>query len=775
MADPDFVGRVDLVEQILGDVGGADRTGTFFDIEGIPGIGKTCLLDHLAKLTRPGDVVTRINGGEFEARGSRTGTSTPDEDADLMQFRRLLREALEGLPDDEMIEDTLNWLTENSPGAAKADFVHDPDPIIERATGAANNLGRNLAATQVRFLVLVDDFHLLAGRPIGQWLITWLAGIKAADVVVTREGLSGAGNPGLPARAIRLPLGNLSREDVEAYLKSHPDIGPDVSGILPHVWDFTGGYPRALVLVADLIKGSSSRDNAIQLIGQLTALQGGLVTQLEALVNRILDLIDDEDLQNTLYRVCVTRHFDGPLVERLMNVDERRAHTLIDQLTHYSFVRRSDGDHSFLAVSDFVRRIGEGHLGAAQTQLTHSLAADYYWGLIADALDGDETSYQSWFRYEQSDFQALERDWLYHLSRLTGNSRRSGRIDIAKIFLDAFWWWGSYIPFAFCEQILADWSEATLDNGEDRAWGVQLRTVYDSFPKGWRKADTPTDQWNTVLEELQYLWHLAHFEQADPHDQKMRHIRGILDFYLADAERYIDPSSEEADERLDDAVHQFAADEDADQDEDEWNTAWVEYYRADLAVARKQTDQAISLAKESATRHTGLDDHELAANLHRVCADARWVGQDPGRALDNDARAVLHAYRFQVQDVQDDYTDAFQREMIERSTERLTALHDDDQDEGHAVLRSACARIRAFFGPYWSAAGAGPVTDVGLEVIRALDERRLDDVAGLLFPARPTVLGYQGTPYAKTCVRVTHQMRRELAQPPDTPLPPAET
>ena len=71
--------------------------------------------------------------------------------------------------------------------------------------------------------------------------------------------------------------------------------------------------------------------------------------------------------------------------------------------------------------------------------------------------------------------------------------------------------------------------------------------------------------------------------------------------------------------------------------------------------------------------------------------------------------------------------------------------------------------------------GGGPLADVGLEVVRALDERRLDDVAGVIFPARPTVLGYPGTEYALICVDVTHQMRRELAKPPGTPLPPAES
>ena len=338
--------------------------------------------------------------------------------------------------------------------------------------------------------MLVDDFHFLAGRPLGQWVITWLAGIRGADVVVTHEDFSGAEDPGLPARAVRLPLGNLSREDVEAYLKSHPDIGPDVAGIVDQVWDFTGGYPRALVLVADLIKGSGSRDNAVQLIGQLAALQGGRAAQLEALVNRILDMIHDEELRDTLYRVCVTRHFDGPLVERLMNVDESRAQTLIDRLMHYSFVRKGTGEHSFLAVSDFVRRIGEKHLGVPQTQRTHSLAAEYYQGLIFQEMDEDETSYQSWFRYEQPAFQALERDWLYHLSRLTGSSRQAGASASPGSSLTHSGGGDLIYHFPFCEQILEDWTDATLADDEDRAWGKQLRIVYDSYPKGWRKADT---------------------------------------------------------------------------------------------------------------------------------------------------------------------------------------------------------------------------------------------------------------------------------------------
>ncbi len=775
MAASDFVGRTGLVAQILGDAGGPGRTGTFFDVEGLPGIGKTRLLDHLATQTRPEDCVVRVNGKHFPARASRMRTAAADEDAELGQFRILLREAFEPLhTEDEKIADFLSYLTVYTQSVQQADLLHYLDELLEQATGAANGLDRNLAAMEARFLVLVDDFHLLVGRPLGQWVITWLTGIEGADVVVTHEEFRGAENSGLPTHAVRVSLDNLSRKDVEAYLASHPDIGPDVAGIVGPVWDFTGGYPEALALVADLIKGSGSRDTAVELIRQLAAPQGGRAAKLEAVVNRILGTIDDEALREALYRVCVTRHFDAALVEWLMHVNEGQAHTLIKRLSHYSFVRESTARDSVYAVSDFVRGIGERRLGPVETRNTHIRAEDYYRRRIRQEADPDETSFESWYFYEKPEFQALERDWLYHLSRLPGSNRRDGRIDIARMFLDAFWWWGNYVPFPFCEQILDDWDAATSDEGEDHDWHGALKTVYDKYPKEWqKKADTPAAQWTEVRRALLFIWMRGGFDQVQRDDRRMRHVRGLLDFFLAEAARYLDPDDQAAEERLDDAKAQFEA------NGDEWNAAWAEYHRADLAVFRKQA-YAATMARESAERHPDLDDHEVLANLHRVCADAQWLLREPGNALDAHAgealdahaRAVLHAYKCQVREFQDNYTDAFQQEMIDRSVDRLAALHADGQDQ---VLRSACARIRSFFGPYWRAVGAGPVADVGLDVVRALDEGRLDDVAGLLFPARPTVLGYLDREYAGTCADVTDKMKRELAQPPCTPLSAAGT
>jgi hypothetical protein len=788
MADEYFVGRDEHIKAILGGDEADQATGhagTFFDVEGIPGIGKTSLLDKLASeaKTRRG-IAIRIDGEGFPARGR-----APSFDAagEFQQFRALLRQALESLHDYDDISKVLEYLTLHSPrrrpgveGSSQSWMPSDPAEAMRRASqlldlaaGAVTDLvEKNLAPARTRLLLLVDDFHLLAseGRPLGQWAMQWLDGCKGADVIIAHQQVHDRTSLGLPSRAVMLPLRNLDYSDVEAYLQSRPGVGPDVGKIVGHVWNFTGGHPQALALVADLIKESSNAENAVEFVRQLDAVQGGMPSRLEALVNRILDAIDDEDLRDALYSLCVVRHFDRPLLKSVLgDLTDRHAQTIIDQLRQYSFVDPGTVDRPFLTISDFVCRSGENRLDADGRQEIHMHAAEYYEDRIAKEAEEDDTSYESWLRYERPEFQNLERDWLYHLSSLTGSQRQKGRIGIARIFLDAFWWWGYYIPFAFCEEILADWASATSGDAEDRGWGAALRTLNDRYPKGWKKSDVPAQQWTEVRRALRYIWVRGGFDETPLAKREMRHIRGILDFFLADAARYVDPADREADKRLDDAAEQFTA------NEDEWNLAWVELYRADLAVSREQAEQAISLAKKSAADHPDLDDHELLANLHRVCADALWLREDPAAALDAYARAVLHAYWFQVKIHPDDYTDAFQREMIDRSIDRLAAWHADDQDQAHAALRSACTRIRAFFGPYWREVGAGPPAGEP-DVVRALDENRRGDLAAALFPASPTIaeLNRPGSEFELIGKDVAYQMEDELAEAPGSPLAPAD-
>ncbi len=776
-----FVGRQALLTRILKADIERDRQGRFFVVPGIPGSGKTEFLSELRRAVEKeeggaGGDITVIHGTDYESPGSRRAAQDFDEAAEFRQFKTLLQECL---PDvvEGVATDALNW-AETKPGLggrprARGVTGNDAGQLIEMATDAMTLLARDRAGQQERALVLVDDFHLLARRPLGDWVLRWLVGIRGADIVITHVPTPAGQTASWPSHAITLPLGNLSRDDVQRYLSSRGPAGPDVApDIIESVWEFTGGHPRALVLVADLMRESRQAGEAVQAIRQIDAQEGELADKLTELVERILRAIDDAELRHALYSLCVTRCFDTALLMRLLGVDKAHAETLIDQMRQFSFVTEG-GARGFLAISPYVRRIGEAkHTDGARRREIHAAAAEYFHGLIREEVDEDQSWAQAWYRLEDRRFQALKREWLYHVSRLTGRQRRTGRLEIAQLFLDGFWWWGCYVQFPFCEEILADWMSAAADDSqesrEDREWGQALRAVYDSYPRGNRLERATRAQLITVRRYLRQLWdHGGLGTQEDNPDA--RHVRGIIDVFLADILRYLDPADHRVDETLDDAAALLAED-------DEYFVAWIDFQRGDLDLQREQWEEAMSLARQAARQHAKYNDHELIANFHRVHADALWGRGEAGPALDGYARAVLHAYAAQVQGSPDAYTNAFQQEMTDRCMERMAALYAASHDGALAVLHSASARIRAFFGEYWKAVESADATDVAADVVRALADGVSPEAASVIFPAQApevdTDVTRVGTEWELICHDVLGEMRDELDALPGTPLPP---
>lgn len=778
-----FVGRQALLTRILQVDTDPHRRGRFFVVPGTPGSGKTEFLNQLFRAVEKGEgsaegTVIYIHGADYEAPGSRRGRQAPDEAAEFRQFTTLLDERLRDV-DEEAMTDVLNQaaVRPSLGGRPRRDTTGgDPGQLIDQVTEAVTRLARDRAGQEERVLMLVDDFHLLAGRPLGDWVMRWLVGIRGADIVITHQPASAGQATSWPAHAITLPLGNLGRDDVQRYLASRRQVGPDVAPeIIEPVWEFTGGHPQALVLVADLIRESEQPGDAIQDIRQVGAQEGELTGKLGELVERIFEAIDDAELRRALYSLCVTRYFDTALMMRLLAVDKAHSQTLIDQMRQFSFVTEG-GTQGFLTISPFVRRIGQTeHTDGSQRGEIHEAAAEYFHDLIRKEADEDESWAQAWYRLEDRRFQALKKEWLYHVSQLTGRQRRTGRLEIAQLFLDGFWWWGCYVEFPFCEEILADWMSATggdsQESEKDRAWGQALRGVYTAYPRGNRPERATRKQLTTVRRYLRQLWDLGGLGNPEG-NAKVCHVRGIVDVFLADVLRYLNPADHGVDEALDDAAALLAED-------DEYFVAWIDFQRGDLHLQRGQWEQAMSLARQAAQRHAKFGDHELTANFHRVHADALWARGEPGPAFDGYARAVLHAYAAQVQDSPDSYTNAFQREMTDRCKERMAALHaaaDDSGGDGAlAVLYGASARIRAFFCEYWEAVEDDEVTDVAADVVRALADGVPAKAASMLFPAlAPEVdagLTRAGTEWELICHDVLGELRDELDALPGTPLP----
>ena len=422
----------------------------------------------------------------------------------------------------------------------------------------------------------------------------------------------------------------------------------------------------------------------------------------------------------------------------------------------------------YYVVHDRVRELWREQLPKATVLGDLLEEAQAYYQLKATvALDG----YDRWFHYEDPGWQTGAREWLYYVSQLADNKRDDARLGLAKMFLDAFWWWGNYASFPFCEELLADWAEMasrTKGRGDvDRAWGAMLRELYLRYPKGWQR-QASTDDWDAIQDCI--LFFLDRPELRNKKDGRVRHVWGILNIYLAEAERFLDPQSEDVDEHLQEARELFAA------DDDEWDVAWVSFQRADAALWRGDLEGAVALAGEGWRDLTEMedDDFELAANLHRIHADAAWARGERGLSLDLYARAALSAYKFQVAvgdpDIPpiDEYTQAFMTEMHERAADRLAALHEAGDDQ---AVWEACARIWQFFDHYWRAAGQAGQADRA-DPVGLLAAGRAEDVVGQLFPPAPAPadLHQPDTAYARTATKVLYRMKKELAKPPGTAL-----
>jgi hypothetical protein len=769
------------------------------------------LLREVARRAGPGDVVVLVDVQdyltEFGADGGGAGAG-----GELRRFGRMLSAMAEGLRDRPAARGAVDAVLNEVGRAVRAagDAGLDgagaqalADDLVGRVLAEANELIRARAAAGGRVLVLVDTFELAAAgpgdgagerewRPFGRWLLGLLGGLRGAVVAVARRPGPGAvplaGALGSAAEV--LEVGGLTQEQVHDYLgRRLVGQGAEIAGA---VSGFTGGNALAVGLTADLAEDLSRprRDGAEPAAGL-----DGLIRRLntgrddpDKLVGRLVSLlIENVDPEVRLGLDCLwaVRRFDFPLLERLLAVGGSSAgrHRLAERLVGYSFVERRTPPgrpaEEYYVVHDRIR--DEGQRDNSRIDELVAEAQGYYQEQTDEFLDG----YEGWFRYEDPKWQALVREWLYHVRRLKGVDREEARRGITKLFMDAFWWWGNYISFPFCEELLADWAEMADSLGKDagnvdRAWGEQLRELYVRYPKGWRRRAERED-WTEVRRLLiDFLRKPELREQRlkDPDKkQKVRHVRGLLEIYMADAERFLDPGSRRVDEHLLAARELFAA------DDDEWDVAWVWFQQGDAALSRGDAEGAITAAAAGWRTLMEMDDDdpELAANLHRVHADAAWDGGNHGLALDLYARAALHAYGFQVAVADpdrppvDEYTQAFLIEMRERAADRLTAMH--AAGEMTAALE-ACARIRRFFAPYAKAVDApGPgdpdAPNAPNELNSLLAAGRAEEAVGRLFPPPPAPadLHQPGTSYALTASEVLYDMGDELAFPPGTPLP----
>ena len=771
--DGDLVVREGLVGELAGSA-----AGVLWDVRGIAGAGKSVLLREVERRASRSDVVVLVEAEDYFTafeQGEAAAGDAGGPGGELRRFGRATSALLNGLLDRsargavEGVFNDIGQAVRDAGGLDEAEAERRAGELIGRIREELNRLIAARVTAGGRVHLLADTFEVALGGLLGEWFLRLLARLDGAVAVVARR-TDGSGGPDLPdlpgLRAAQvLEVGGLTAEEVSEYLKRRLDkLGTEIAAA---VHGFTGGHALAVGLSADLASDMRRRGEAVtaaSLLGDLSAqLKPGQddnpETRLGMLVTRLVESAEhDPAIGEGLDSLWVARRFDFPLLERLVAAAGLAdgAH-LAERLVSYSFVERRTPPgrpaEQYYVVHDRVRdprlrMLKKTTACPGRLQGLHRAAEEYY----RESTDNFLAGYVGWFRYEDPGWQVLVREWLYYVSQLADNKRDDARLGLAKMFLDAFWWWGNYASFPFCEELLADWAEmaSTRQDKMDGEWGERLREVYVRWPKGWR-IESPPDDWRAIKEHLIFFLDQPEISAAEESDRHMRHVRGLLKVFLGTAERYLDPQSEDVDEHLQEARELFAA------DDDEWDVAWVSFQRADAALWRGDLEGAVALAGEGWRDLTEMedDDFELAANLHRIHADAAWARGERGLSLDLYARAALSAYKFQVAvgdpDIPpiDEYTQAFMTEMHERAADRLAALHEAGDDQ---AVWEACARIWQFFDHYWRAAGQAGQADRADPVgLLAADGPRMSSASS--FPRHPPRL---------TCTSRTRRTRGPL-------------
>lgn len=616
----------------------------------------------------------------------------------------------------------------------------------------------NASTAQQEALLLLDNFDTLEEQEIGVWLTELLPRLTGTLTVLTRESddpmpLLESGSPTI----MKVP--KFDEEAVNAWLREK--VGTSVSPeLLRQICAVSDGHPATLALVHEVVWGGGKPVGLgpHHLLDRLPEQQ---TERLAVLAEKFVQGLDNELLSRVLQAAAVPRYFDMEMLFRLLDdtsIVRKELYQVFQTITQYSFVETLS--HERRRLHPAVRQGLMDQLVRYDRALYvrfNEAAADYY---VKELLteERETSTYGKAAIYENPDWQNLKREWLYHRGLASDKAEKVVSIrEFTKVFLEAFYWWGNYIHFDFCDQIVSDIKNlAHQRNISDRdssrnSWPNEgtaqkysdwpelenlyraFRSILQNYPL--RSAKPREADWEKVRHELSVLQELCGLRrkakrreigQVQPLE---RRVSALLNTFLAHTWRFEGIEPELAEEYYERAQALF---------DESWAKAWVAFERADVDYERGEMKQVSLHWKTSASivqdfEEPGSDDEideELTANLHRLQGDLLWAEGESYKAAAAYGRAVLHAYLFNfVNGLPDEYTMQFYIDIRARALNRLYEL----RGRRPTTETVACAlRMSSAMGQRQEAFSEA---DLG----RLIDERRLIPLVQLLFPRGPEV------------------------------------
>jgi Domain of unknown function (DUF4062) len=740
-----------------------------WDLVGVPGTGKSTVLaaaqaELAAACARTVSITMEVPADSYKRRRAGSGDPLVIELARTQLCTDVARAIGEKLSDAERlgidqhiylaeqdIQQVLDTRPEGRPDLNVADLliprgagdaVAPLDPGVSedyagRVRAIRLELGRRVAdllggpsAGTGPLAVLIDNLHLVTDAACRQWLADlFYERLRAVTVVGRRP----AGQP-LCAAAITYQLRNFSRAETSDYLRlvGRLDQRWVNEQLLDEFMSRTGGTPQAVAALCDevtapvhvAISGALERSS---LSAASTAKLGqSLAATARELVAQACQEVLGRDLPIVMDFLVVLRHVNAKLLFLVLDEEEvtrDQASLLAARLAaDYSIMTASDNAHAeSFRLHEGIREYRLADMPPDTVRHRHERAEHVYAELVAkqepewDPAAAD--AFTVWARFESAEFQDLLREWLFHAVRSQdGELSQQTGVRITQIFLEAFWWWGFYLRFPVCEQLLRELDLISADKSDaDRQWLADLSTFYRNFRWGYVYNEPGQGQrdWAEVGPAMLGLRRRAGVNPRRAMDKGRHVINVITEVYRAQAEAFRAPGGDPdvaaalfADARA--AIRRSVA---AGNNADVWRDAWIVYFTADMWSSSGRLDEASVALRELDALADAFDaddlfDRELTSRTASLQGEVYLARGGYAAAIDCCARAALLVYAYHVSQETDtqppnEYTYERHRECIVRAEACLTAVREHDP----AAWRSGITRMRVLFAPYWRLAG----------------------------------------------------------------------
>lgn len=442
--------------------------------------------------------------------------------------------------------------------------------------------------------------------------------------------------------------------------------------------DLADGMPLALLLLGKRLGKESTGDydrlqTAVNklldpgVMMDMPAEQGdGESATLSAVIGKSLMALSSDAVRKAFYVLSILQpdpHSFDKETAHACGVDDALLYELNDAGLIECHSRNRYTMHRIFA--EFGRR----RLDASEQHTLHLMAAAHFAEQLSTTSDSPD--YLSWYRYEQSDWRDLVDDWLYHLTQ-AGDSEHAF-MSLLRVFFDAFWWWGYYLRYDYCDNLVKIWRTRNIAP-EIGARLALLDTFLDAYPAGYEKHGA--GNWAAVTQALQSIRVLC--DASPEHDSAdARQVRGFTNFFLAEALAYGGGNAQSAVQAYLDAIDYFSA------SGHQWVSCWIEFYLAqflweggDAAAARTHVQRSLALEHED--EPVEERDPEVLANDYRLLAELDLAAGDLAATARHARRAVFYAWLFQgVPEAADDYTRMFYTEITTRIAQSwIACMHD---------------------------------------------------------------------------------------------------